>query len=399
VRSQRLEREDWEEVKLNLEKSIILLEDGKYFTGTPFGARGMRAGEIVFNTSMTGYQEILTDPSYKGQVVTMTYPLIGNYGVNAEDVESAGPQVEGFVVRECCRYPSNWRATHTLHEYLVEHDIVGIEGVDTRAVTRHIRSAGAMKCIICSEDAELSWLRKKLEEAPGIVGRDLVKEVTCSAPYLWRDPDVPPMGRGVMPEVPGGGKRPLKVVAYDCGIKRNILRILAALGCEVTVVPASTTASRVLKEGPDGIFLSNGPGDPAGVPYVAEEVRKLIGVKPIFGICLGHQILGLALGGITFKLKFGHRGANQPVKDLRRGNILITAQNHGFCVDLESLSGEVEPTFTNLNDGTSEGFRHRRYPAYSVQFHPEDSPGPHDAVYLFGDFVRDMRAGRGDSGA
>ncbi|MBC7253196.1 MAG: glutamine-hydrolyzing carbamoyl-phosphate synthase small subunit [Actinobacteria bacterium] len=382
-----------------MERAIILLEDGKYFTGTPFGARGVRTGELVFNTSMTGYQEILTDPSYKGQIVTMTYPLIGNYGVNEEDVESRGPQVEGFVVRECCRYPSNWRATHSLDEYLREHDIVGIEGVDTRAVTRHIRSIGAMMCIVSSEDADLAELRRLLEEAPPYVGVDLVKEVTCGAPHRFDEEPLPPMGRGVMPEVPGPGKRPLRVVAYDCGIKRNILRILSALGCEVVVVPADTTASRVLQLGPDGIFLSNGPGDPAAVTYLIEEVAKLIGVKPIFGICLGHQILGLALGGRTFKLKFGHRGANHPVKDLRRGNILITAQNHGFCVDLESIASEVEPTFVNLNDGTLEGFRHRRYPAYSVQFHPEDSPGPHDAVYLFGDFIRDMRAWRGEAHA
>ncbi len=382
-----------------MEKAVVLLEDGKYFTGTPFGARGVRTGELVFNTSMTGYQEILTDPSYKGQIVTMTYPLIGNYGVNEEDVESCGPQVEGFVVRECCRYPSNWRSARPLDEYLAEHGIVGVEGVDTRAVTRHIRSIGAMMCIVSSEDAELSELRRMLDEAPPYVGRDLVKEVTCSEPYRWEDSRVPPMGRGVMPAVSGNGKRPLRVVAYDCGIKRNILRILSALGCEVLVVPAETAASRVLQMGPDGIFLSNGPGDPAAVTYLIDEVAKLIGVKPIFGICLGHQILGLALGGRTYKLKFGHRGANHPVKDLRRGNVLITAQNHGFCVDLESIASEVEPTFINLNDGTLEGFRHRRYPAYSVQFHPEDSPGPHDAVYLFGDFIRDMRAGRGETHA
>ncbi len=382
-----------------MEKAVILLADGKYFTGTPFGARGVRTGELVFNTSMTGYQEILTDPSYKGQVVTMTYPLIGNYGVNAEDVESGGPQVEGFVVRECCRYPSNWRATHSLEEYLAEHGIVGVEGVDTRAVTRHIRSLGAMMCILSSADADLAELRRILEEAPAYVGVDLVEKVTCGEPYRWEDPRIPPMGRGVLPDVSGNGRRPLRVVAYDCGIKRNILRILAALGCEVAVVPASTTAAKVLQMGPDGVFLSNGPGDPAAVTYLIEEVAKLIGVKPVFGICLGHQILGLALGGRTYKLKFGHRGANQPVKDLRRGNVLITAQNHGFCVDLESISSQVEPTFVNLNDGTLEGFRHRRYPAYSVQFHPEDSPGPHDAVYLFGDFIRDMRAGRGEGHA
>jgi carbamoyl-phosphate synthase small subunit len=380
-----------------MDKAIILLEDGKYFTGTPFGARGTRAGELVFNTSMTGYQEILTDPSYKGQIVTMTYPLIGNYGVNEEDVESTGPQVEGFVVRECCRYPSNWRATRSLEEYLVEHDIVGVEGVDTRAVTRHIRSMGAMKCIISSEDGDLGSLKEKLDAAPGIVGVDLVAGVSCPEPYRWEEPRVPPMGKGVLPPVSGAGERPLRVVAYDCGIKRNILRILSHLGCEVVVVPANTTASRVLQMGPDGVFLSNGPGDPAAVTYLIDEVAKLVGVKPIFGICLGHQILGLALGGRTFKLKFGHRGANQPVKANRRGNILLTAQNHGFCVDLEDLGKETEPTFVNLNDNTLEGFRHRRYPAYSVQFHPEDSPGPHDAVYLFGDFIRDMRAGRGEA--
>lgn len=380
-------------------KSVILLEDGKYFTGVPFGAAGTRTGELVFNTSMTGYQEILTDPSYKGQVVTMTYPLIGNYGVNAEDLESPRPHVEGFVVRECCRYPSNWRATHSLEEYLMEHDIVGIEGVDTRAVTRHIRSRGAMKCIISSGDADLQSLKDELDRAPGIVGVDLVKEVTCPAPYRWEDARIPPMGAGILPAVSGDDERPLRVVAYDCGIKHNILRILAALGCEVIVMPASATAAAALSEDPDGIFLSNGPGDPEPVSYLASEVRKLLGVKPVFGICLGHQILGLALGGRTFKLKFGHRGANQPVKDLRRGNILITAQNHGFCVDLVNISSETEPTFINLNDETLEGFRHRDYPAYSVQFHPEDSPGPHDAVYLFGDFLRDMRAGRGDEDA
>jgi carbamoyl-phosphate synthase small subunit len=382
-----------------MNRSIILLEDGKYFAGTSFGAVGVRTGELVFNTSMTGYQEILTDPSYKGQVVTMTYPLIGNYGVNREDVESSHPQVEGFVVRECCRYPSNWRSTQSLDEYLRENGIVGIEGVDTRAVTRHIRSRGAMKCIISSEDADLKSLEDELDRAPGIVGIDLVKEVTCPAPYEWRDGKIPPMGAGVLPAVSGGGEKPLRVVVYDCGIKRNILRILTSLGCEVVVVPASETAESVLEKKPDGIFLSNGPGDPEGVPYLTEQVGKLLGVKPIFGICLGHQILGLALGGRTFKLKFGHRGANQPVKDLGHGNILITAQNHGFCVDLANITSKTEPTFMNLNDETLEGFRHLEYPAYSVQFHPEDSPGPHDAVYLFGDFLKDMRAARGDGDA
>jgi len=377
-------------------KSIILLEDGKYFTGIPCGARGVRTGEIVFNTSMTGYQEILTDPSYKGQIVTMTYPLIGNYGVNAEDVESTGPQVEGFIVRECCRYPSNWRATSSLEEYMVKHDVVGVEEVDTRALTRHIRSAGAMKCIISSEDTDLSWLKRELEEVPDIMGRDLVREVTCTEPHLWECDRQLHAGSGALPRVAKHDGRPLKVVAYDCGIKRNILRILCSLGCEITLVPASTSASHILRMGPDGIIISNGPGDPRGVPYLVEEVRKLVGVKPLFGICLGHQILGLALGGTTYKLKFGHRGANQPVKDLRQGNILRTAQNHGFCVDKDSLEGIVKPTFVNLNDGTLEGMHHLRYPLYSVQFHPEYSPGPRDAVYLFKEFIEDMRNGRGD---
>ncbi|MDY6797033.1 MAG: glutamine-hydrolyzing carbamoyl-phosphate synthase small subunit [Actinomycetota bacterium] len=380
-------------------EAVVLLEDGRYFTGTPCGARGVRMGEIVFNTSMTGYQEILTDPSYKGQIVTMTYPLIGNYGVNHEDMESEGPHVEAFVMRECCRYPSNWRSTGSLEEYMTEHDVVGIEGVDTRAVTRHIRSAGAMKCIISSEDTELSWLKGELERVPDIIGRDLVKEVTCRESHQWEcDRQLHP-GSGALPYVEEHDGHPLKVVAYDCGIKSNTLRILCSLGCHTMLVPASTTASQVLKMGPDGIIISNGPGDPRGVPYLIEEVGKLIGGKPLFGICLGHQILGLALGGTTYKLKFGHRGANQPVKDLRQGNILITAQNHGFCVDKDSLEGVVKPTFVNLNDGTLEGMHHLRYPLYSVQFHPEYSPGPRDAVYLFKEFIDDMRNGRGESHA
>jgi carbamoyl-phosphate synthase small subunit len=354
---------------------------------------------LVFNTSMTGYQEILTDPSYKGQIVTMTYPLIGNYGVNAEDLESPHPHVEGFIVRECCRYPSNWRCTQSLEDYMVQHGVVGVEGVDTRAVTRHIRSLGARMCIISSEDSDLASLKRKLDEAPDYMGLDFVAQVTCREPHYWKDASMPPKAPRALPDISGSGKRPLRVVAYDCGIKRNIMRILVRLGCEVIVVPADTTASKVLQMGPDGIFISNGPGDPAVMTYLIDEVSKLVGVKPVFGICLGHQILGLALGARTFKLKFGHRGANQPVKDLRNGNILITAQNHGFCVDLEPIAKETEPTFINLNDGTLEGFRHRRYSAYSVQFHPEVSPGPHDALYLFGGFIRDMQSGRGGTHA
>jgi carbamoyl-phosphate synthase small subunit len=286
-----------------------------------------------------------------------------------------------------------------LGAYLEEHGIIGIEGIDTRAMTLHLRSRGAMSAIISTEDTDLASLKDRLQRAPGIVGVDLVREVTCEEPYTWNDARIPPMGHGILPDVSGAGERPLHVVAFDCGIKRNILRILSALGCEVTVVPASTRASKILEMATDGIFLSNGPGDPEGVPYLIEEVRKLLSVKPIFGICLGQQILGLALGGRTYKLKFGHRGANQPVKDLRSGRILITAQNHGFCVDIDTISEVAEPTFSNLNDGTLEGMRHRIYPVYSVQYHPEDSPGPHDAVYLFGDFIRAMWAKRGDARA
>jgi carbamoyl-phosphate synthase small subunit len=359
-------------------KGILALEDGTCFEGVSFGASGERAGEIVFNTSMTGYQEILTDPSYCGQIVTMTYPLIGNYGVNREDVESGRPQVEGFVVRECSRIASNWRATKSLPDYLKKHKIIGIEGIDTRALTKHIRSAGAMKAIISTVDLNKNSLIKKAKESKGLVGRDLVKKVTSKQRYVWNK------------------KGKFKVVVIDCGVKLNILRDLAAAGCRVLVVPAKTSATKILRFKPHGVLLSNGPGDPAAVPYVVETTRELLRKKvPIFGICLGQQILGLALGGKTYKLKFGHRGANQPVKDLKTGKIDITSQNHGFCVDMDSLKKkEVNPTHINLNDNTLEGMKHRYLPVFSVQYHPEAAPGPHDASYLFRRFVKMMEKKR-----
>ena len=366
------------------EPAILVLSDGNAYRGTGIGARGEFFGEVCFNTSMAGYQEILTDPSYAGQMVNMTYPLIGNYGINREDYESERVYMGGFIVRELSRVRSNWRSSGDLDSFLRESGVVGLEGIDTRALTRHIRNRGAMEAAVSSIDLDPESLLDKLERAPGLVGRDLVREVTVAERYVW--------DRGLESEAE------LEVVAYDFGIKRNILRLLNSRGCRVTVVPASTTAGELLELEPDGVFLSNGPGDPSAVTYAIDAIRELLGKKPIFGICLGHQLLGLALGGDTYKLKFGHRGANQPVMFGDTGRVEITAQNHGFAVDTSSLAecrfGDVELTHWNLNDETSEGMRCTDVAAFSVQYHPEASPGPHDSRYLFNQFTRAMKEWR-----
>ncbi|MGA2071601.1 MAG: glutamine-hydrolyzing carbamoyl-phosphate synthase small subunit [Sedimentisphaerales bacterium] len=364
-------------------KAVLLLEDGTVFEGTSFGAKGQKCGEVVFNTSMTGYEEITTDPSYYEQIITMTYPLIGNYGTNGLDVESKKVYAAGFIVKENCEYPSNWRNERSLSEYLKDNNVVGLAGIDTRKLVKHIRTQGAMRGIISSTEFNLSKLTKKLGEYPGLVGRDIVKDVTSKKPYKWDKPVV-----DVLKPLTGKPRPKYKVVAYDFGMKQNILRLLISHGCNVQVVPAFTSAKDVLARKPDGVFLSNGPGDPAAVTYAVESIRQLLGKVPIFGICLGHQILGLALGGKTYKLKFGHRGANHPVKNLETKQVEITSQNHGFCVDINSLKNKgVELTHINLNDNTLEGFRCKRLSAFCVQYHPEASPGPHDSQYLFRTFT------------
>ncbi|MBU0484379.1 MAG: glutamine-hydrolyzing carbamoyl-phosphate synthase small subunit [Proteobacteria bacterium] len=368
-------------------KALIALEDGTTFEGKSFTGPGEVTGEIVFNTGLTGYQEILTDPSYKGQIVTMTYPLIGNYGVNQEDMESDKIQPEAFLIKEYCDFPSNFRSTGTLAKFLRSQNIPGIEGIDTRALTRHIRKAGAMKGIISTEDLNPESLVEKAKKSKGFEGRDIVRDVTCHKPYGWTDQG--PKEGSNFTTTPAGT---YKVVTFDFGLKYNMLRLLKERGCQVQVVPAYTSAAEVMAMNPDGIFLTNGPGDPAGVEGVVETIRTLLGQKPIFGICLGHQILGLAYGGKTYKLKFGHRGSNQPVKDLTTGKIEITSQNHGFCVDIDSLDkSEVELTHLNLNDNSVEGIRHKKFPAFSVQYHPENAPGPHDSIYLFDRFIEMMK--------
>jgi len=357
--------------------ALIGLEDGLTLRGVSFGAPGEMTGEIVFNTSMTGYQEVLTDPSYAEQIVTMTYPLVGNYGVNEEDVESSRIQVAGFVVKEACRYPSNYRSVMSLGEYLKKNGIIGIEGVDTRFLTRHIRTAGAMRACISTVDLDEKSVVRKAREYPGLLGRDLVRTVTTEKSYVW-------------PHVEG--RETFRVAAFDFGIKWNILRLLEARGCRVTVFPAAAGVEDVKAIQPDGVFLSNGPGDPAALSYVFPVVRELAEEYPLFGICLGHQLLALAFGGKTYKMKFGHRGANQPVIECETGKIDITSQNHGFCVDPDSLAGTgLEVTHLNCNDDTVEGLRHTSLPVFSVQYHPESSPGPHDARYLFDRFISHMK--------
>lgn len=364
-------------------RAVLLLEDGRVFEGSSFGAAGETLGEVVFNTSMTGYQEILTDPSYAGQIITMTSPLIGNYGVNAEDIESDRPHAKGFIVRENSRIYSNWRAEGSLGAYLEENNICGISDIDTRALVRHIRTAGAMRGIISTTEFETTSLLDKVKAFPPMAGSDYVQHVTTEKRFRKRV-DCPAR----------------HVVVYDFGVKANILNHLQQLGCDLTVVPASTSADDVMALNPDGVFLSNGPGDPQSLEYITGNISRLIGKKPIFGICLGFQLLGLALGGSTFKLKFGHRGGNQPVKNLETGNVEITSQNHGFALDPDSLdSGTVNLTHMNLNDQTLEGFRHRELPLFAVQYHPESSPGPHDSHYLFQEFFRMMERDRLGPGA
>ena len=372
-------------------KALLALEDGRTFDCRSFTGSGETRGEVVFNTSMTGYQEVLTDPSYSGQIVTMTYPLVGNYGVNPEDVESDKIQVAGFLVREYQDFPSNYRSTSSLADYLKKQRVLGLDELDTRALTRHIRKAGAMRAFVSTEDLDPSSCVKRAREIPSMVGQDLAKKVTTKAPYYWIN-GKPVFGAQGDIAFDSNiwkfkGQKPA-VVAFDFGIKYNILRCLEQTGFEVVVVPAKTRADIVRAMKPDGIVLSNGPGDPEPVTYAIETIQALIGYTPMFGICLGHQLLGLALGGKTFKLKFGHRGANQPVKNLLTGRVEITSQNHGFAVDTDSMQGKnVEITHINLNDNTLEGFRHREYPIFTAQYHPEASPGPHDAKYLFDEFM------------
>ncbi|MGQ0633614.1 MAG: glutamine-hydrolyzing carbamoyl-phosphate synthase small subunit [Planctomycetaceae bacterium] len=368
----------------------LALEDGTVFTGTGFGAEGEVDGEVVFNTSLTGYQEILTDPSYCGQIVTMTYPQIGNYGVNPSDAESGRIALRGFVVRELCSRPSNFRSTQDLHRYLADAGVIGLQGIDTRTLVRHIRIEGAMKGVLSTRDLSDRSLVAKAQASPGLVGRDLVREVVPERPYVWHEGLSEWAKLHAAPPASEVSHAP-HVVALDYGMKWNIPRHLRELGCRVTVVPGTATADEVLSHEPDGVFLSNGPGDPRPLDYAIGTIRGLLGKKPIFGICLGQQLLGLAAGGEIFKLKFGHRGANQPVLNHQTNRVEITTQNHGFALRAETLPKNIEVTHLNLNDRTVEGIRLRDCPAFAVQYHPEASAGPHDSHYLFGEFLKMLR--------
>ncbi len=370
--------------------AVLVLEDGTVFRGSAFAGNGDCTGEVVFNTGMSGYQEILTDPSYKEQILCMTYPLIGAYGINEADIESSRVHMEGFIVREYQEFPSNWRCTRTLGRFLEDSGIIGLEGIDTRALTRRIRTKGAMRGVISTRVDRIGDLQEIVRDYPGLVGRDIVKDVTCAGPYIWSNGRKQAMGpAGVKSDKP-------RVAVMDCGVKLNILRMLEGQGCEVMVVPARTTAGEILSLDPDGVLLSNGPGDPAPLAYLVQTVRDLLGRLPIFGICLGHQILGQALGGKTEKLKFGHHGINQPVKNLMTGRVEISSQNHGFVVLKDTLPSGAQVTHINLNDGTLEGFMVRDLRAFSVQYHPEAAPGPKDSGYLFGEFLDLMRGRTGD---
>ena len=368
-------------------QALLVLEDGSSFEGFAFAGAGETMGEVVFNTGMTGYQEVITDPSYKGQIVTMTYPLVGNYGINDEDMESAGIHLEGFIVKEYQPNPSNWRMRRSLKSFLEDSGKIGLEGIDTRALTRRLRLSGAMKGIISTETKDIPELLLKIRAYPGLVGRDLVREVSCQGAYLWKN-GAPSAGK-----IPA--KKPakkLRVVVLDCGVKYNILRLLENNGCEVIVVPAFATGRDILAYQPDGVLLSNGPGDPAALPYIVDAAREIIGQTPVFGICLGHQIIGQAIGGYTSKLKFGHHGINQPVKNLETGRVEITSQNHGFVVVPESVADKAAKSYLNLNDETSEGMKLPL--TMSVQYHPEAAPGPRDTEYLFAQFVDLMQKNR-----
>ena len=372
-------------------KALLVLADGKIYEGEHFGSEGEVEAEIVFNTSMSGYQEIITDPSYCGQMVVMTYPLIGNYGVNPEDFESNHPHLSGFIIKELSKVQSNWRSRGSLEEFLKETNVFGIQGIDTRALTRRIREKGAQQAILSTDTSDPQRLIEKVRKSPGLIGRDLVKEVTCKNAYDWNESEWTIQdGKTKLKEVKD---RPYNVLVYDFGVKRNILRKLTRAGCKVRVVPANTPADEVLATRPDGIFLSNGPGDPAAVSYAIDNVKTILGKVPVFGICLGHQILSLALKGKTYKLRFGHHGGNQPVLDVKSGKIEITSQNHGFAVEQNSFDSDVDITFLNLNDDTVEGIQHKNWPVFSVQYHPEASPGPHDSEHLFYKFVNLMEVG------